>query len=227
MLCFKKIFYDRCTTMSESIEFISGAAGKIECFVTLPAGSINGIAIVCHPHPLQGGNAHHKVPVLLAQIFNEMGCIVYRPSFRGAGQSDGTHDNGIGETDDMLTVIQAIKQKHPNLPFFAGGFSFGAFVMAKCHHLLPENERATKLILCGLPTADVEVAGLRHYKTPNIDGDILFLHGEQDDITKLSDLITWATPQKHPITIFPGANHFFTGHLKQLKQVVSKFLATQ
>lgn len=210
--------------MSEVIEFITGPVGQIECFVSYPKTEIKGIAIVCHPHPLQGGNAHHKVPVLLAQIFNEMGCVAYRPSFRGAGQSEGEHDNGIGETEDMLTVIQAIKQKYPNLPFYAGGFSFGAHVMAKCHHLLTEEHRATKLILCGLPTADVNVAGLRHYKTPEISGDILLAHGEQDDITLLSDLLVWATPQKHPIMIFPNANHFFTGHLKQLKQVISRFL---
>lgn len=211
--------------MSETIEFIQGSAGNIECFVSYPKGEITGIAIVCHPHPLQGGTAHHKVPVLLAQIFNEMGCVAYRPSFRGAGQSEGEHDNGIGETEDMLTVIKTIKQKYPNLPFYAGGFSFGAYVMAQCHHQLAEEERAIKLILCGLPTADVNVAGLRHYKTPEIHGDILFAHGEQDDITLLSDLLLWATPQKHPIMIFPGANHFFTGHLKQLKQVISRFLA--
>lgn len=210
--------------MSEQVEFFTGAVGQIECFVSRPQQEITGFAVVCHPHPLQGGNAHHKVPVLLAQTFNEMGCIVYRPSFRGAGQSVGEHDNGIGETEDMLLLIQQLKAKYPDLPFYAGGFSFGAFVMAKCHDILGEEQRAKKLILCGLPTADVYVAGLRHYKTPNISGDFLLLHGEKDDITLLSDLIAWATPQKHPITIFPNANHFFTGHLKQLKQVISRFL---
>ncbi|MDO4223654.1 MAG: alpha/beta hydrolase [Acinetobacter sp.] len=210
--------------MSEHVEFIQGTAGRIECFVSLPTQEITGIAIVCHPHPLQGGNAHHKVPVLLAQIFNELGCVVYRPSFRGAGQSDGEHDNGVGETQDMLAVIEHLKQTYPNLPFYAGGFSFGAFVMAKCHDILGEQHRAKKLILCGLPTADVNVAGLRHYKTPAINGDFLLVHGEQDDITLLSDLIAWAAPQKHPITILPAANHFFTGHLKPLKTVIYRFL---
>lgn len=210
--------------MSEYIEFFNGSAGKIECFVTLPQGEIKGFAIVCHPHPLQGGNAHHKVPVLLAQIYNEMGCIVYRPSFRGAGQSEGTHDNGVGETEDMLFLIETLKAKH-QVPFYAGGFSFGSFVMACCHQRLAREEQAKKLILCGLPTADVEVAGLRHYNTPEIQGDILFIHGEQDDITLLSDLITWAKPQKHAITIIPGANHFFTGYLKPVKQVITRFLS--
>lgn len=210
--------------MSEQIEFFTGAIGQVECFVSQPKYTPTGFAVVCHPHPLHGGNAHHKIPILLAQIFNEMGCVVYRPSFRGAGQSTGEHDNGIGETEDILILIQQLKEKYPDLPFYAGGFSFGAFVMAKCHERLSETQRAKKLILCGLPTADVYVAGLRHYKTPHIDGDFLLAHGEKDDITLLSDLIAWATPQKHPITIFPNANHFFTGYSKQLKQVVSRFL---
>lgn len=211
--------------MSEHVEFITGSAGQIECFVSLPKGDITGYAVVCHPHPLQGGNAHHKVPILLAQIFNELGCIVYRPSFRESGNTEGKHDNGIGETDDILNVIQYLQHTYPNLPFYAGGFSFGAYVMAHCHHRLPNEQQAKKLVLAGLPTADLEVAQLkRYYKTPHIQGDLLIVHGEKDDITLLSDLMVWATPQKHPITILPGANHFFTGYLKPLRQSIARFL---
>ena len=78
------------------------------------------------------------------------------------------------------------------------------------------------MVLCGLPTGSV--IDLRHYQTPQIEGELLLIHGEQDEITLLSDLIAWAKPQKHPITIMPGANHFFTGYLKQLKQVITGFL---
>src|SRR5690606_35550999 len=80
-----------------------------------------------------------------------------------------------------------------------------------------------KVILCGLPTATVD--GLRHYVTPQIKGDILFIHGEADDVTLLSDMIEWAKPQRHLVTILPGANHFFTGYLKQLRIAMSRFLA--
>ena len=207
--------------MSEQI-FIQGPVGQIEIFVDQPKGEVTGFAVVCHPHPLQGGTPHHKVPVLLAQIFNEMGCVVYRPSFRGLGGSEGTHDQGHGETDDILTVIEYAREKHAGLTFYAGGFSFGSHVLAKCQAQLSQELRPKQLVLCGLPTGSV--IELRHYTTPAIDGDILFVHGEQDDITLLSDMIAWAKPQKHPITILPGANHFFTGYLKQLKQVISRFL---
>lgn len=210
--------------MSEPI-FIQGLAGQLEVFVDYPQGEVKGFAIVCHPHPLQGGTPHHKVPALLAQMFLERSCIVYRPSFRGSGQSEGIHNEGFGETDDVLELIKFCRSKHPELPFYAGGFSFGAHVMSKAYDSLAFEIRPKQMILCGLPTATV--AGLRHYETPKLQGDIMFLHGEADDITLLSDLIEWAKPQRHILTVLPGANHFFTGYLKQMRVAISRFLTVQ
>ncbi|AUX84724.1 hydrolase [Acinetobacter sp. ACNIH2] len=207
--------------MSEQI-FIPGPVGQIEVFVDYPQGEVKGFAVICHPHPLQGGTPQHKVPALLAQILVENGCVVYRPSFRGSGQSEGVHDEGHGETDDVLKVIHHARLQHVSLPFYAGGFSFGAHVMAKCYDALPSELRSIQTILCGLPTATV--AGVRHYQTPELKGDILFIHGEADDVTLLSDMIAWAKPQRHLVTVLPGANHFFTGYLKQLRIAISRFL---
>ena len=207
--------------MSEQI-FLQGPIGQIEVFVDYPQGEVKGFAVIGHPHPLQGGTPHHKVPTLLAKMYQEHGCVVYRPSFRGSGASEGSHNEGFGETDDMMHVIQHAREQHCGLAFYSGGFSFGAHVMAKCLALLPIELQPKQSILCGLPTATV--AGLRHYQTPSIQGDVLFLHGEADDITLLSDLIEWAKPQHHILTIFPGANHFFTGYLKQMRNAISRFL---
>lgn len=208
-------------SMSEQM-FIQGPVGQIEVFVDYPQGEVKGFAVVTHPHPLQGGTPQHKVPALLAQMFLERGCIVYRPSFRGSGQSVGLHDEGHGETDDVLEVIKHARAAHTTLPFYAGGFSFGAHVMAKCYDALQEEIRPEQTILCGLPTATV--AGVRHYVTPQLKGDILFIHGEADEVTLLSDMITWAKPQRHLVTVLPGANHFFTGYLKQLRIAITRFL---
>ena len=209
--------------MSEHM-FIQGPTRQLEVFVDYPQDEVKGFAIVCHPHPLQGGTPQHKVPALLAQLMLERGCVVYRPSFRGSGLSHGLHDQGHGETEDTLNIIQHVRNLHPQLPFYAGGFSFGAHVMVKAYNLMHKEDRPVKLILCGLPTATV--ASVRHYVTPEIQGDILFIHGEADDVTLLSDLIVWAKPQRHLITILPGANHFFTGYLKQLRIAISRYLAT-
>ena len=204
--------------------FIQGSEGKIQVFVDYPQGEVKGFAVVCHPHPLQGGTPHHKVPHPLAQMFLERGCVVYRPSFRGSGESEGIHDEGFGETEDTLDIIQYARLKHIGKPFYAGGFSFGAHVMAKSYAALPVELQPIQTILCGLPTATV--AGVRHYVTPAIKGDILFIHGEGDDVTLLSDMIEWARPQRHMVTVLPGANHFFTGYLKHLRLAISRYLVS-
>lgn len=207
--------------MSEQI-FLQGPVGQLEVFVDYPQGEVKGFAVVCHPHPLQGGTPQHKVPVLLTQMYLERGCVVYRPSFRGSGQSEGLHDDGYGETDDVLEIIRYAREQHTGLPFYAGGFSFGAHVIAKSYAALPVELQPSQTILCGLPTATV--ADIRHYETPHIKGDILFIHGEADDITLLSDMMAWAKPQRHLVTVLPGANHFFTGYLKQLRIAMARFL---
>ena len=148
--------------MPEQI-FLQGPAGQIEVFVDYPQGEVKGFAVVCHPHPLQGGTPQHKVPVLLAQMYLERGCIVYRPSFRGSGQSEGIHDEGFGETDDVLEVIRFARNQHIALPFYAGGFSFGAHVIAKSSAALLVELQPKQTMLCGLPTAPV--AGLHHELT--------------------------------------------------------------
>jgi alpha/beta superfamily hydrolase len=206
--------------MSEQL-FIQGSVGKIEVFVDYPVGEVKGFAVVCHPHPLQGGTPQHKVPAFLhksslnrvvwyiAQVFVVLDVME-------------SMMKALAETEDILDVIKHVRQLHKSLPFYVGGFSFGAHVMAKAimRYLMKLNRK--QVILCGLPTSTVD--GLRHYVTPAIKGDILFVHGEADPTTKLSDLLEWAKPQRHLITVLPGANHFFTGYLKQLRIAISRFL---
>lgn len=201
--------------------FIEGQVGLLEIFEDRPE-QIKAIAVVTHPHPLMGGNPHHKVPQLITDILVEKGCLVWRPSFRGSGQSAGVHDNGAGESLDITLICEEMQKRYPNLPFYGGGFSFGSHVWVRSFDMLPEHKRPLKLVLAGLPTGLVRSAV--QYQTPVIDSDILLVHGEQDDITLLSDVIEWAKPQRHPITIMPGANHFFTGYLKPLRLILERYL---
>ena len=201
--------------------FIDGPVGQLEIFEDRPE-KINAIAVVTHPHPLMGGNPHHKVPQLITDILLEKGCLVWRPSFRGSGQSAGVHDNGVGESLDTAFICEEMQKQYPNLPFYGAGFSFGSHVWVKTFHQLAAHQRPLKLVLAGLPTGLVR--GAVQYDTPVIDTDLLLVHGEQDDITLLSDTVKWATPQRHPITIMPGANHFFTGYLKPLRLVLERYL---
>src|SRR5262249_33143391 len=103
-------------------------AGRIEGLLDDPDAAPAAVAVVCHPHPLQGGTMQNKVAYMLARAFNDLGAVSLRFNFRGVGASEGTFDRGIGETDDALAAIAWLMTQSPALPLWLGGFSFGSFV---------------------------------------------------------------------------------------------------
>src|SRR5262245_36900682 len=129
--------------------FYRGTAGQIEVFVDQAASdhenSTRGIALVAHPHPLYGGTPADKVVQTMARSFVDAGYIALRPSFRGVGDTEGTHDHGDGETDDLLAVVEQARAFYgERLPLVLAGFSFGGFVQARVaqhletHGVVPE-----------------------------------------------------------------------------------------
>ena len=109
---------------------LDGPAGKIEVILENP-GAPKGIALIGHPHPLFGGANTNKVAQTLARTLVQLGYAALRPNFRGVGQSEGSHDEGQGESDDMLAVLDYAKERFGHLPVVLAGFSFGAYVQAK------------------------------------------------------------------------------------------------
>src|SRR5258708_3642744 len=108
-------------------ELIEGAAGKIECASTVP-DSPRAVAVIAHPHPLFGGTMDNKVVTTLTRAFVESGAATFRLNFRGVGASEGVHDEGRGEADDMQRVVEHARQAFPALPLWLAGFSFGGAV---------------------------------------------------------------------------------------------------
>ena len=106
---------------------LDGAAGKLEVVINRPKSAPRGIALIAHPHPLFGGTLDNKVVQTLATTFTELDCVSVRMSFRGVGQSAGVHDEGRGETEDMLLVANFAKHEFGDLPIFLAGFSFLKF----------------------------------------------------------------------------------------------------
>ncbi len=146
---------------------IDGAVGKIEIVVdhaaVFPTEGVaepaRGIALVAHPHPLYGGTLDNKVAQTLARTFTELGYVAIRPNFRGVGASAGTHDHGVGETDDLVRLADWAQGRFGPLPVALAGFSFGAYVQARvARRLAPE-----RMALVGVP--DGLVAGERRYET--------------------------------------------------------------
>lgn len=184
-----------------------GPAGRIEAHAYDP-GKRRGIALIAHPHPLFGGTMDNKVAQTLAKSFLELGYLSVRFNFRGVGTSSGTYDEGIGETEDALALLEFLKKREGNLPLALAGFSFGGFVQAKVANRI----EAEKIALIA--------PAVGKYDVPEVKQDLLLIHGEEDEVIPLSDLFEWARPQGHAVTVLPGASHFFHGRLAQLKKIV-------
>lgn len=204
---------------------LDGPAGKIEVVIECPANATpRGFAFIGHPHPLYGGTLDNKVTFTLARAFLAMGWIAVRPNFRGVGASEGAHDGGRGETEDFLTLVDAV----PRLPEFVGsaavaptvspaialaGFSFGSFVAASVAEELARRGYAPHaLVLVGTAAGK--------WAVPKVDPGAVVIHGECDETIPLPDVMRWAGESEVPVIVIPGAGHFFHRRLTVLKRLV-------
>lgn len=192
---------------------IMGAAGSLECALDLPDTPPRGLALVAHPHPLYGGTMDNKVAQTLARAFVAIGYATVRMNFRGVGKSEGVHDAGRGETDDMALLLQHMKQQYPGLPVALGGFSFGTFVQSQLQQrLIAQGTPAERLVLVG------SAAG--KWAMPEIPANTILIHGEHDETIPLAQVLDWARPQDVPVIVIPGADHFFHRKLQHIKNFV-------
>jgi alpha/beta superfamily hydrolase len=193
---------------------VDGPVGMIECAVDSPSGEPLGVAVVCHPHPQQGGTMDNKVVQTLARSFVQLGWRSVRFNFRGVGGSAGAWDNGVGEVQDALAVIAA--QRAAAQPFMLAGFSFGAYVASQAAAQLAQADKPQKMVLVG--------ASAQRQTMPDVPADTVVIHGETDDVVPLAAALAWARPQSLPVIVFPGVGHFFHGQLALLKDVVVREL---
>ena len=191
-------------------EFIAGAAGRIECAVDSPEGDARGVArgvaLIAHPHPLFGGSLDNKVVQTLARALVELGYETWRPNFRGVGRTEGVHDEGRGELEDLRAVLSATKAEK----FILAGFSFGASLAAR----LAEQSQPEWLVLVGV--------GITRIMAPPVPAGTLVIHGENDDTVPLGAVLEWARPQELPVVVVPGADHFFHRKLHILRALVQR-----
>ena len=188
--------------------FVDGAAGRIETVVERPAGVPRGAALVAHPHPLYGGTLDNKVVQTLARTFVELGYAAFRPNFRGVGASEGVHDEGRGETEDLLRVVEYAKKTFGPLPLVLAGFSFGAAVQTQ----VAQRVRPHRVVLVGV--------AIGRFPSETVPSDSIVIHGEVDETIPLSKVFEWARPQELPVVVIPGADHFFHLRLNLIKNIV-------
>ena len=199
---------------------ITGPAGALDSIVEDVGDHAVGHAVVCHPHPLYGGTMDNKVTTTLARAFCDAGATTYRFNFRGVGKSGGAHDEGRGETIDMLKVIAVAQVQYPGMPVWLGGFSFGGAVALAAS----EKVAASEMIL-------VAPAFQRLSHWPGVANggaappSTLVIHGEKDDVVPLSDSFDWARTRDVPVMVVPGADHFFHQRLHLIRTAVGRWLA--
>ncbi|WP_137935857.1 alpha/beta fold hydrolase [Chitinivorax sp. B] len=194
----------------QQIEWIDGPVGKLETIVIPPPSDVLGIAVLIHPNPTQGGTNTNKVVQMMAKVIARRGYMAYLPNCRGVGQSIGEYDWGNGETDDVVAVIDYAKAQQGDLPLVLGGFSFGTHVASQAR----QRVEAEKLILAG--------PACKRFPVPEVPKDTLVIHGEEDEVIPLADVLDWARPQALPVVVVPGCSHFFHGKLTQLADVIDR-----
>ena len=207
--------------MIESFD-ITGPAGRLECILMNPDRPPVAAGVVCHAHPRHGGVMHFKVVFRAARALQHAGVAALRFNFRGVGRSEGTHDEGRGEQDDVRAALDEIARRFPGLPLVAGGFSFGSSMALRAGCADP---RVRALFALGFPLSMVpDTSFLGGCRPPR-----LFVQGEQDQFgsgTQIQAMVE-QLPQPRSVEIVPGADHFFTGHLDRLQEIVHHWAASR
>jgi alpha/beta superfamily hydrolase len=200
--------------------FLNGPAGRLEALLWTTSNTHPGFAaLVCHPHPLFGGTMHNKVVYQAAKALHNCGAPVLRFNFRGAGKSEGTHDQGRGERDDVRAALDYLAAEFSGLPLMLAGFSFGSSVGLRvgCG-----DARVTELIGLGLPVNNVDMSFLQACNKPK-----LILQGGLDQFgarEKIEALYA-GLPEPKRLVIFDGADHFFAGALPKVGEAIEAWIA--
>lgn len=201
----------------EATFLFQGAAGQIEVMTTVPETTLpKASVIICHPHPLYGGTMTNKVVSTLARAFNNLGLRTVRFNFRGVGKSEGVHDEGRGETADLLELAQWLKTLFPHDPLWLSGFSFGGFVAAKA---------ATQISVDQLVTIAPQASRFVSPPLPPVSSPWLIVQGEADEVVPPQELYDWLLTREPAPTLIrlPGAGHFFHGQLLVLRETIERF----
>lgn len=202
--------------------FLTGPAGRLEAVLNEGAPGALRAALVCHPHPVFGGTLHNKVVFHAMKAMNALGLPVLRFNFRGAGLSEGRHDQGRGEVDDVRAAMDWLHHEF-QLPLIFAGFSFGAAVglQAAC-----PDPRVKACIGLGLPVGAVEgreydLSPLRECHKPK-----LFISGDHDQYGPRPALekVFHSLPEPKEIVFVKGADHFFAGHLHLMRNAVETWV---
>jgi len=201
--------------------FIPASHGQLEAILKEPTGEANGVALVCHPHPLGGGTMHNKVVFRVAAGLVDAGLITLRFNFRGVGASTGTHEEIESGRDDVRDALEYLAKEYPGQPITLAGFSFGSRTGMEVG--MPD-DRVVRLISIGTP---VDKYGDYEFLTA-VRKPILFVHGDQDEYGAVENVrkLVAEIPTAE-LVVFENCGHFFDDHLSELRDVVRDWTVGQ
>lgn len=212
---------ERLATAKEHPFVFEGKAGALEAILTVPSAlSPNYIALLGHPHSLQGGSMSNKVVTTLARAFKDLGIPSIRFNFRGVGKSAGSYDAGIGESEDMLELMRLCQGERPNLQFLFAGFSFGSYVSYRAAALA----KASFLI-----SVAPAVHHYDYHEFSHIPQSWSIMQGDEDEVVPLNLVVDFANSFNPPLPLYQFAetSHFFHGKLLELKDRVSEVISAK
>jgi hypothetical protein len=201
---------------------IKGPAGPLEGILKLPpGGGPSFAALVCHPHPLFGGTMHNKVVFSIAKALEGLEAVVLRFNFRGVGGSAGTHDEGVGEREDVRAALDHLAGRFAGLPLCLAGFSFGNWIGSAVGCADP---RVTQIVAVGTPTRLFDNRALLTCSKRK-----LFVQGGADEHGPRPELEAFVArlPPPTRLVVIEGADHFFTGRQEELRRVIADYFAAE
>lgn len=205
--------------------FLEGPAGQLEALLNQGAEGATHAALVCHPHPMFGGTMHNKVVFHTMKALNGFGFPVLRFNFRGAGLSQGEHDQGRGEVEDVRAALHWLRDRF-HLPIIFAGFSFGAAVGVRA--ACPDPDVAA-IISLGTPVSPVDERAYDFSFLESCTQPKLLVSGARDQFgprAQLEQLVA-SMPEPKRLVIIEGADHFFAGRLAELRRAIEEWVKEQ
>ena len=205
--------------------FLNGPAGRLEALLNEGSSNAKYAALVCHPHPVYGGTLHNKVVFHTMKALNNFGFPVLRFNFRGAGLSQGEHDHGRGELEDVRTALDWLDHEF-HLPMFFAGFSFGAAVGMQ---VACADSRIRALIGLGLPISPIDDRRYSFDFLRDCSKTKLFVSGSRDQYAPRPELerLIESLPQPRQLKIIEAADHFFEGRLREMRDTIEVWVNQQ
>jgi hypothetical protein len=197
--------------------FIDGPCGQLEA-LWLDTPDARGVALICHPNPVQGGTMLNKVVSTVQRTARDSGLATLRFNYRGVGTSAGSHDMASGEVDDAEAVARWLRVQYPELPLTLLGFSFGGFVAAALGGRLEAGGVTLHKLFMLAPA----VHRLNEENPPASNCPLVLIQPEDDEVIDPQAVYAWSAGlgRAHELLKVAECGHFFHGKLTDLKDLL-------